>query len=88
MKAVKSISQHYWDDLRWAREHSTELHRRYGDPAGGIVWLAIVDKEVVAAGPNLAEVERAAVKKSGKPAEEIPITFVESSAAIYDQVVL
>jgi len=88
MRDAKREPQRYWDDLRWAREHSTELHSRYRDPDGGIVWLAIVNKEVIAAGPNLAEVERIAAEKSGKPTEEIPITFVESVAAIYDQAVL
>jgi len=88
MRDAKRKPQRYWDDLRWAREHSAELHRQYRNPDGGIVWLAIVDEEVIAAGPDLAEVERIAAEKSGKLTEEIPITFIESVAAIYDQAIL
>jgi|Deesub1362A_J573_1020465.scaffolds.fasta_scaffold12588_2 hypothetical protein len=88
MKVIEREPQSYWDDLEWAREHSTELHRKYEDPDGGIVWLAIVNKEVVAHGPNLAEVERIAAERTGKPIKEIAIKFIESGAAIYDQTTL
>jgi hypothetical protein len=74
------VPQSYWDDLSWAREHSTELHQQFKG-----VWIAIVDKTVVAWGTNLARVEKEAAKKTGKRPEEIPVKFIERAAAIYGQ---
>jgi len=86
--AIPQEPQRYWDDLRWAREHSAELYRRFGadSPEDGNIWIAIFNQEVVAAGPNLAEVERIAAEKTDRPPEEIPVKFIASAAAIYDQI--
>ena len=79
--------QRYWDDMRWAREHSTELHQRFGEdsPYGGGIWVAIHNKKVVAWGTNLAEVEKQAAERTGVSAREIPLKFIESATVIYDQ---
>ncbi len=62
--------QRYWDDVEWMRQNATELYRKYGiDDA--IIWLAIFNKQVLAHGRDLGEVERIAVQKSRKPADEI-----------------
>lgn len=84
---VERESQRYWDDKHWASEHSTELHRRFGidSPHGGSIWIAIYNKEVVAWGPNLAEVEKKATEKTGVDTREIFVKFIENAAAIYDQ---
>jgi hypothetical protein len=72
MNDVINVPQSYWDDLNWAREHSTELHPQFEG-----VCVAIVDKRVVAWGSNLAPVEKEAAKKTGKRPEEIPVKFIE-----------
>lgn len=88
VQTTERESQRYWDDKRWASEHSTELHQRFGidSPHGGSIWIAIYNKEVVAWGPNLAEVERRAAEKTGVDAREIFVKFIENPMVIYDQV--
>jgi hypothetical protein len=66
------------EDLNWAREHATELHRQFQD-----VWVAIVNKQAVAWGTNIAKVEKEAARKTGKRPDEIAITFVEGGLTIY-----
>jgi hypothetical protein len=66
------------EDLDWAGEHGTELRQQFED-----VWVAIVNKQVVAWGPNLAKVERAAARKTGKRPEEIAVKFIEGGWVIY-----
>lgn len=84
---VEPVSQRYWDDMRWAREHSTELHERFGEdsPHGGSIWVAIYNKEVVGWGPNMVEARKMAAEKTGLDPREFPVKFIESIAAIYDQ---
>jgi hypothetical protein len=65
-------------DLNWAGEHSTELRQQFED-----VWVAIVNKQVVAWGPNLAKVEKEAARKTGKHPSEIAVTFIEGGLIIY-----
>ncbi len=66
----------FWEDKRWAREHYGELQRKYRDK-----WVAIVGEKVVSYGDKLGDVEAEAKRKTGK--QYIPLTFVESGAAIY-----
>ena len=49
------------DDERRAEENYTELQKRFRD-----LWVAIVDKKVIAYGKNLAKVEEEARLKTGK----------------------
>ena len=90
VQTVERESQRYWDDKIWASEHSTELHQRFGadSPHGGGIWIAIYNKEVVAWAPNLIEAKRIAAGKTGADPREIPVKFIESIAAIYDQTTL
>ena len=87
VQIIEQESQRYRDDMRWASEHSTELHQRFGidSPHGGSIWIAIYNKEAVSWGPNLAEVERMAAEKTGVDAREIPVKFIENAMVIYDQ---
>lgn len=47
------------------------------------MWIAVVNKQVVAYGENLRKVEEKASRKIGKPREEIAVQFVESIGAIF-----
>lgn len=87
---VEPVSQRYWDDMRWSREHSTELYECFGEdsPHGGSIWIAIYNKEVVGWGPDMVEAERVAVEKAGVGTREIFVKFIERGAPIYGQLVL
>jgi len=74
------VPQSYWDNLRWAREHSTELHQQYED-----VWIAIVDQQVVASAPNMMRAKKIAARETGRLLEEIPVKFIDSGITIYGQ---
>ena len=80
MTEKDAISQSFWDDFHWATEHSTELHQQYED-----VWIAIVDKQVVASGSDLGRVEQIAAKKTGREPKEIVVEFIESEVTVYGQ---
>ncbi len=84
---VEPVSQRYWDDMRWSREHSTELYQRFGEdsPHGGSIWIAIYNKQVAGWGSDIVEAERMAAQKTRADPKEIFIKFIESAAAIYDQ---
>jgi phage gp37-like protein len=70
----------YWEDVRWAGEHASELHDKYRNR-----WVAIVNKEVVAASRSLGQATRLAVKKTGRKAEDIFVEFVDSGLSVYGQ---
>jgi len=72
------IPQSYWKTWRWALEHSTELHQQYED-----VWIAIVEKQVVASGSNPVRLREIAAQKTQRKTEEVVVKFIESGAAIY-----
>ncbi|MEA3488274.1 MAG: DUF5678 domain-containing protein [Euryarchaeota archaeon] len=69
------IPEGFWDDQEWGFRHHTKLLETYRD-----VWVAIVDKVVVAAGKDLGKVEKEAKKKTGR---DPAVMFVESGSHIY-----
>ena len=87
MQPIQRESQRYWDDMRWAREHSTELHQRFGEnsPYGGSIWVAIYNNRVVGWGSSLTEAKSMGAERTGADPREIPVKFIESVAAIYGQ---
>jgi|Deesub1362B_J571_1020462.scaffolds.fasta_scaffold01598_9 hypothetical protein len=78
---MEPIRRPYWDDMEWVRKHHSELYRRFGIH-DAVVWIAVCDKKVVAHGLDPGEVERIAVEKTGKPAEDIFITFLVGASMI------
>lgn len=54
------LSKEYLEDEKWADEHMSELLEKYPNQ-----WVAVVNKEVVCVGKNLAEVEEVARQKAG-----------------------
>jgi len=56
--AFKLPPKRFFEDTRWVSENINELVKKYPDQ-----WIAVYDKEVVAAGENLAKVEKIAGKK-------------------------
>lgn len=76
LMAAAEISEEFWEDFDWVREHYGALQKKYKD-----MWVAIADKKVVGYGKNLKEVEEEAEKLSGR--KDILTIYVESGAAIY-----
>ena len=74
MKADKE----FWEDLKWGEKHNTEFLKKYRDQ-----WIAIQNKEIVASGSNLEEVEKKAKEKTKK--EWVPVIFVQGGEHIYVQ---
>ncbi|MBI4919094.1 hypothetical protein HY837_04130 [archaeon] len=54
-----NVSKEFWEDLKWGESSHTMLLNTYRDQ-----WVAINNKEVVAAGTNLQKVEKEAKKNS------------------------
>ncbi|MEK7727276.1 MAG: DUF5678 domain-containing protein [candidate division KSB1 bacterium] len=66
----------YWEDNNWADEHITDLAQAYPN-----LWVAVVDKQVVASGKVIAEVRRSAEARTGKT--HFPIIFAERGIHVY-----
>ena len=51
----------FWDDMKWAIGHYSELVRKYPEK-----WVAIVNKVVVAVGDSIKSVKREAQERTSK----------------------
>jgi hypothetical protein len=78
MKVQEIMSEAFRADRQWAHEHIAELHDQYEEQ-----WVAVVDQQVVAVGPNLSRVEAVAARKTGRNPQDIYVTFLESRFAVY-----
>ena len=74
--AIQIEAKEYFDDMHWADECYLELQKKYKD-----CWIAIVDREVISFGKDLAKVKKEAFDKTGR--KDIPVIFVESGSHIY-----
>ena len=71
----EQIPSEFWEDKKWALEHYAELRRKYAD-----MWVAIVNKKVIAFGEDLTvEKEKSIRKEIGRP---FVTFFVEGEARI------
>ena len=71
----EQIPSEFWEDKKWALEHYAELRRKYAD-----MWVAIVNKKVVAFGEDLTEEKEKSIRKEiGRP---FVTFFVEGVARI------
>lgn len=76
MRGREKIPKRFWLDLSWARRNHTKLLEKYAD-----MWVAIVDRKVIASGKNLEKVEEEARVKSKRV--DFPVMFVECGEHIY-----
>ncbi|MEK7339124.1 MAG: DUF5678 domain-containing protein [Verrucomicrobiota bacterium] len=67
----------YLEDLNYDGE-GDEFYSKYQN-----MWIAVVNKQVVAYGEDLHEVEEEASRKTGKPQEEIAVQFIESIGSVF-----
>jgi len=75
-KTVEMEPEEFWDDMRWGRQHYSELVKNYPDK-----WVAIVDGEVVAVGDGVKEIRRTAREKTNR--EHIVTLFIECGDHVY-----
>ena len=68
----------FMEDMKWGLDNYKNLQLKFRD-----LWVAIVNKNVVASGESIKYVEDEASKRTGRKREEIPVIFVESGAHVY-----
>jgi hypothetical protein len=66
----------YLSDLHYNGK-GDEFYQKYQN-----MWIAVVNKKVIACGESLREVEEAS-RKTGKSPNEIPVKFIESIGTIF-----
>lgn len=80
-RMMESVSQlipkSYWQDQDWAFDHYPELVKRYGDR-----WVAVVNKQVVAASKSSVNAQKQAKAKTGQQLP-IAVVYVETGRRIY-----
>jgi len=73
---VPPTPQEYWDDSDWMDAHIGGIAKAYPN-----LWVAVVDKQVVASGKVIAEVRQAAEQQTGR--KHFPIFFAEKGIHVY-----
>ena len=68
--------EEYWEDHDWAYDHLSEISRQYPN-----LWVAVVDKQVVAAGKVMSEVRATACQKTGR--QSFPVLLAERGIHVY-----
>lgn len=77
MDVKRRYPKRFWEDKQWAIDNHTDLVEKYPD-----LWVAVVNKTVIAAGDSIKKIKEEARHKTGE--SYIPVFFVESSANIYE----
>ena len=72
---MDKIPDEFWEDKDWAFDNYSEWMQKYPDQ-----WIAIVDREVVAVGKDIREVEKTAEEKTGR--KYFPVIYVEGGDRI------
>lgn len=73
---VPPTPKEFWEDNVWVDEHITDIAAAFPN-----LWVAVVDKQVVASGKVVAEVRHAATTKTGRTS--FPIVFAEKGIHVY-----
>jgi hypothetical protein len=77
MATTLNIEGRFWDDQDWAFQHYPELVVKYAAQ-----WIAVYNREVVASGQDVGQVEEQAAHKTGQPKENIAVIFIEAGDQI------
>ncbi|MBN2541273.1 hypothetical protein JXI42_00245 [bacterium] len=73
---IPHTPKEYWDDSRWANENIAEISKKYPN-----LWVAIVNRQVVASGKLISEVRKIAEKRTKK--KHFPVIFTEKGINVY-----
>ena len=75
----KPLPTRYWEDEKWLEENIVELTRRYPDQ-----WIAVLNRQVVAANRHLGEVNKIAYQREEEVGQgQCVYEFVEGGVRIY-----
>lgn len=74
---MEQVDKSFFEDLHWEGE-DPKFYEKYAN-----MWIAVVNKKIIAYGNNLHKVEEEASCKTGKSKKDIAVQFVESPTAIY-----
>ena len=69
------IPKHFLEASRWVEKNSQLVADRYEGQ-----WIAVLNGQVVAAGPDLGRVEDAAAKRTGRDTRDIYVEFVDGGS--------
>ena len=75
--ADQPIPKSYWQDQDWAFEHYPTLVKRYGNR-----WVAVVNRQVVAASKSSVSAQKQARAKTGRQLP-IAVVYVETGRHVY-----
>lgn len=78
MATKLKVEPAFWDDQEWGVQHYGELVDQYSNQ-----WIAIVGKQVVSHGYEMAKVEEEAFRKTGRAKGQIPLIYVEAGNQIF-----
>ncbi len=69
------LPKRFWEDKEWAFAHYSELLEKYQN-----MWIAVLNKKIIAASPDLGKVEEIKAKAEDK---HIPVIFLEDGSHVY-----
>ena len=69
------IPKHFIAAARWVEKNSQHVADRYEGQ-----WIAVLDGQVVAAGPDLGLVEDNAAQRTGRDTKDIYVEFVDGGS--------
>lgn len=72
---IEKMPDEFWEDKDWAFDNYSEWMRKY--PAQ---WIAVVDKQVVAAGKDVQQIKKIAREKTGR--KYIAVVYIEGGVRI------
>ena len=73
---VPKTPKEYWNDSKWANDNFSEIVKEYPN-----LWVAIVNKKVVASGKIISDVRKTAQAKTKR--EHFPVLFAEKGIHVY-----
>ncbi|PIU64416.1 MAG: hypothetical protein COS84_08440 [Armatimonadetes bacterium CG07_land_8_20_14_0_80_40_9] len=74
---IKLPPKEYWEDNDWIHQNSTELSKNYPN-----MWIAVVNKKVVAYGEDASRVMEEGEKSAGEERSPV-IIFIERGIHVY-----
>lgn len=76
MEKIEQMPPEFWEDKDWAFDNYEQWMAEYPDQ-----WIAVVGKEVVAAGKDVQEIKTIARGKTGR--KYIPVVYIEGDIHVY-----
>jgi hypothetical protein len=69
------LPKRFWEDKEWVFAHYSELLKKHPN-----MWIAVLNKEIIGASPDLGKVEEIKAKTGKK---HIPVIYLEDGSHVY-----